>query len=126
MIVKPIPETDEFELVEPLVYWVNRIRREAPIGFRFRGSVPRLFWRVVTPYSPKCLRGFCIHDHLYETHTCSRKDADKKLKQVILADGEDKETSEVIYLAVKGFGGPSWKKSGKGKNGKRNQRTKQV
>ena len=111
MIVKPIPSEDCFELVEPLVFWVDKMRQVVPAGFRFRGSVPRLFWSmVVTPYDPKCLRGFCIHDYLYETHLCSRKSADLKLKQVILNDGLDKESAETVYSAVHWFGKKAWGK----------------
>jgi hypothetical protein len=114
MIVKPIPAEDCFELVEPLVFWVDKKRQEVPPGFRFRGSVPRLFWTaVVTPYDPKCLRGFCIHDYLYEAHICSRKSADLKLKTVIISDGLNKDSAETIYFAVDKFGKRAWKKAGK-------------
>ena len=114
MICKPIPKTDEFELVEPLVFWVDKKRQEVPVGFRFRGSVPKIFWGIiVSPYDPKCLRGFCIHDYLYDTHLCSRDSADKKLKRDILNDGLDKESAEMIYSMVDLFGKRAWKKGGK-------------
>ena len=109
MVVKPIPETNEYELVEPLVYYVNKIRYEAPQGFRFRGSIPKVLWTpLVSSYDPKCLRGFCIHDHLYDTGVCSKEDADFKLRSVVRADGLDKDTAEMIYSGVKWFGGLAW------------------
>ena len=48
MICKPIPKEDCYELVEPLVFWVDYKRREAHAGFRFKGSIPKFFWSMVT------------------------------------------------------------------------------
>ena len=111
MICKPIPKEDCYELVEPLVFWVDYKRREAHAGFRFKGSIPKIFWSMVTnPYDPKCVRGFAIHDYLYETHLCSREAADIKLKQCLLNDGKDKETAETIFATVRFVGSIAWRK----------------
>ena len=109
MICRPIPKEDCYELVEPLIFWVDYRRCVVPAGFKFKGSIPRLFWTPVTnPYDPRCARGFAIHDYLYEAKICSKEHADLKLKQCLLNDRCSKELAETIYSAVKMFGKHNW------------------
>ena len=109
MICRPLATENCYELAAPLVFWVDYKRQVVPVGFRFKGSIPRGAWTLVTnPYDPRCIRGFCIHDYLYENHVCKRAAADLKLKQVILNDRCPKETAETIYSTVKLCGGAAW------------------
>ena len=114
MICKPCPREDCYELVEPLVFWINYRRCVVPAGFKFKGSIPKLFWTVITnPYDPKCHRGFCIHDYLYQITPpiCSREEADNKLRQCMLNDEKDKESVETIFWTVRRVGWYSWEKN---------------
>ena len=111
MIVKPLPKKNLYELVEPLVFWVNKKREEVPAGFVFDGaSVPRFFWRVVsTPFQPKVMRAACIHDYLYRKHIVKKDIADEKFKNVLLCDGVDKELAETMFTGVTIAGGSAYK-----------------
>jgi len=112
MIIRPLPKEDCYELVEPLVFWVDYKRQVVPVGFRFKGSIPRIFWTIVTnPYDPTGARAFCIHDYLYDTHLCSRKNADLKLLQCLLNDGMPKETADTIFSTVRIAGRSAWRKN---------------
>lgn len=116
MICKPLPKDDCYELVEPLVFWVDYNRYVVPAGFVSDGaSIPKIFWPVITsPFNPKIIRGAIIHDYLYRVHVVSRRVADEKLRSVIISDGFPKETSETVFSAVR-VGGKSAYKNGPSK-----------
>ena len=60
-----------------------------PAGFEFDGaSVPRFFWRVVSPGRPWGLRASCGHDDLYEKGIGSKKHADYLFREALLDDRE--------------------------------------
>jgi len=114
MICRPVPRQNIYELVEPLVFWVDYKRFEVPAGFKYSGSIPKIFWTILTnPYDPRCVRGFCIHDYLYQVTppVCSRETADEKLRQCLINDGKDKESVETVYTTVRSVGWYSWREN---------------
>ena len=105
MICKPCPRQDCYELVEPLVFYINKKRHVVPAGFRFKCSVPVIFYRVLkTPFSPDVMQAACVHDYLYGNHLCTKEQADLKFKAILIYNGVSKETAETMYQGVKLFG----------------------
>jgi hypothetical protein len=88
----PEKEDDRLELMEDWHFEVitkKGVHRFTILaGFTFEGSVPRMFWRVITPTDPGAIAGYLIHDWLYqlaEMKFVKREDAD-----------------ECLFLAIKG------------------------
>ena len=111
MIVKPIPDADKYELVEPLVFYINKKRHVIPAGFRFECSVPVIFYCVLkTPFDPQVMQAACVHDYLYAHHICTKEQADLKFKALLIYNGVSKETAETMYQGVKLFGHHAYNK----------------
>ena len=76
-----------------------------PKGYEFDGaSVPRFFWRVVSPFQPYVIRAACGHDYLYSEGIGTKKDADIKFKKTLIIDGVPKYLAETMYRSVRMFG----------------------
>ena len=111
MICKPIPEANKYELVEPLVFYINKKRHVIPVGFRFECSVPVIFYRVLkTPFDPDVMQAACVHDYLYSNHICTKDQADLKFKALLIYNGVSKETAETLYTGVMLFGHHAYSK----------------
>ena len=77
-------------------------------GFRFEGSVPRLFWRILTPTDPAAWAAFCIHDFAYllcKRGYCTREQADEMLFLALRRNGFSYLTAWGVYCSVRAFGG---------------------
>ena len=73
-----------------------------PAGFEFDGaSIPRFFWRVVTPGRPWLLRASCIHDFMYERALYTKRRADKIFKEILLEDGAPGWLANCMFQAVR-------------------------
>ena len=66
----PEKEDDRLELMEDWHFEVITKRGvynfTVLTGFTFEGSVPRVFWRIITPTDPGAIAGYLIHDWLYQ------------------------------------------------------------
>jgi Protein of unknown function (DUF1353) len=81
-------------------------------GFEYEGSVPRIFWVVITPTEPGAWAGYCIHDFMYiavKMGLCTRAEADRLLYLALkMHYGEPKPST--VYSGVR-VGG--WWNAGK-------------
>jgi hypothetical protein len=86
-----------------------------PTGFETDGaSIPRIFWNILQPfgeYFPAAL----LHDYLYSrTSTmyfdCDREEADFLFLEAMFNLGVPWHTRHTIHVAVRMFGGSSYKK----------------
>lgn len=54
-----------------------------PAGFETDfASIPRFFWRIWPPWGPWTPAAI-MHDRLYTTHACSRREADRRFREAI-------------------------------------------
>lgn len=116
--VLPQEHEDRLKLVEKWSFCIVRAdgsgeEFRVPAGFRFEGSVPRLFWRLITPTDPAAWAGFCAHDWLYllvKIGKISRADADRVLKLALERNGFGWFVVGGVYAGVRSCG---WRYSGK-------------
>jgi hypothetical protein len=49
------------------------------------GSLPRFSWSLlgITPFDPRCIYAFLLHDYLYQSHILPRAEADTVLNEVL-------------------------------------------
>lgn len=72
-------------------------------------SVPRFFWRLLSPKMNKCtLTPSIVHDYLYETKLCTRKEADEWYYNALIENGYPKWKAMLTYAGVRLFGGSHW------------------
>lgn len=78
-----------------------------PAGFEWDGAtIPRAFWTLVGgPYHPQIMAASLLHDWLYWTRAWKREDADKLLRHVMKEAGAPEIRADLVYGAVRGFGG---------------------
>ena len=73
-------------LEDDLVYENDKYIIRVYKGFRTDGgSIPRISWTLlgITPFDPRCVYAFFIHDWLYSSETLSRSSADAILDEVL-------------------------------------------
>ncbi len=92
----------EHELLPGGALWV-------PPGFLFDGaSVPRFFWRIVSPGEPWVLRGSCVHDMLCDLEVGRAYDAAVVFRDLIAEDaqtaGKPKRLVTAMFKAVSDWG----------------------
>lgn len=110
--VLPQEKDDRLKLMQPWRFRAIYDDRPAvthivPTGFRFEGSVPRVFWRIVTPTDPAAWAGFCAHDWAYllvKIGLIDRADADRILYLALRRNGFGWAQSRAVYSAVRSFG----------------------
>lgn len=105
-LLKLIPIGDgKYELAED---W-NGI----PAGFvTDGGSIPRFFWRIIGhPYESDYIDRYLEHDYDYYTGRIKRKAADEKLRDGLAADGMGWFKRNMVYSAVRVFGGSHYNKN---------------
>ncbi|MDD3886468.1 MAG: DUF1353 domain-containing protein [Victivallaceae bacterium] len=102
----------EFWTREPLTFHAWDKWRTVPTGFYSDGmSVPRIFWRLISPQigSDAVTRCAVIHDWLYQSHVCTRKEADQWLRDHLIADaGWSKWKANLVYAGVRIGGASHW------------------
>lgn len=111
--------------------WIGKqwLEITVPAGFVTDfASIPRLFWRILPPWG-SYNRAAVVHDFLYHTHYTTRAEADliflwlmKELDE--LRDEQEakqqrklrrvrrwarKRRRQIMYRAVRWFGGRSWR-----------------
>jgi hypothetical protein len=112
MILRPIPNTDTYELAEDLEFSFRDDVYVVPKGFKTDGaSVPRVFWSLsMTPFDPRVIRAAVIHDYIYSSHCIEREDGDRLFRKILLEDGTDPQITENMYRSVRDFGRFAWKR----------------
>lgn len=99
----------KWELVEGLIYEGNTETFNVPAGFKTDfASVPRVFWNIIPPTSPKYSRAAVLHDWFYANHNVSRKDADGLFRRIMRESGVGKLKRGIMWLAVRAFGWTAW------------------
>jgi hypothetical protein len=74
-------------------------------------SIPKMFWSILgDPLSNDLLKPAIIHDGLYTLMQLPRDKCDKLLKEMLLFNGTSQVKANLIYYAVRSFGGSHWKK----------------
>lgn len=98
-------------LLEDFVYTDAKLGRiVVPAGFVTDfASIPRLFWNVLPPTGTYG-KAAVIHDYLYRYQTASRADADRILRDASKELGSRWAVRWVIWTAVRGFGGFTWRR----------------
>lgn len=97
-------EFDYYTRVAPV--WLVHV----PAGFETDfASVPRLLWNVFSP-TGSYGKAAVVHDYLYRTPgIATKREADDIFNEAMQALGTGWFTRNTLYLAVKWFGGSSYK-----------------
>jgi len=96
--------------LEPLSYTVAGHIVTVPPGFTSDGfSCPRLLQILLSPQcDPRTLHAGLAHDHLYETHLSTRREADAFLRDDLVRHKFPLVLSYISWLAVRLFGWMYW------------------
>ena len=108
---------DEFQLIREFEYHSKcGIVVTVPVDFVTDfASVPPIFYSLVPPIGDTNIATL-VHDFLYSTQCpidLSRKKADEIFLEIMVDRGVSKIKRNLMYRAVRVFGGPYWRKSGK-------------
>lgn len=107
----------EFELHEILAYKPSLITKDGcvigtiivPAGIVSDfASVPRFFWRIISPIDPDVRLPAIIHDYLYTSQIWSKEIADLIFLEALLAHEAPRWKARAMYKAVDWFGGKAW------------------
>lgn len=106
-----------FQTEEPVVYFsgmtfgtkrVGSIMVEAGTISDF-ASVPRFFWRIISPWDDDVRLPALIHDDLYTKQIWEKDEADLIFREALMVHGAPMWKVNAMYNAVKWFGGKAWK-----------------
>ncbi len=74
-------------------------------------SIPKAFWTILSsPFEGPLVYGAMIHDGLYTKMQLPRKECDELLREMALEKGYNKVKADLVYEAVRLFGGSHWNK----------------
>lgn len=112
--LEPVPGKDQYKLV--VEYTLSVTVEETPIeitvpkDFIYDGaSIPSFAWTLIyTPFHPDMMLPALIHDYLYKTHETDRDTADSIFYYLLIENGVEKITAEVMHAAVRIGGGSHW------------------
>ena len=109
--VVPAPGKDEYMLIDD--YPFDKIL--IPAYFLYDGaSIPWFAWvAIYTPFHPDVMAASLVHDWLYVSHQCSRKEADQIFYSILILNGVNKTKAKLMYRALRVGGGPAWEMSDK-------------
>ncbi|HPS02131.1 MAG TPA: DUF1353 domain-containing protein [Candidatus Sumerlaeota bacterium] len=97
------------KLTEPFRVKVKGYEITVPAGFLTNfASVPKLFWNVISPWGEHS-RAAVVHDWLYQSGITEKDVADLIFKALMIRYGVPAWQAEVMYQAVKWFGGRAWR-----------------
>lgn len=98
-------------LVEPLVWDVDQYTIKVPAGFYTDfASVPWPF-SMLLPVHDSYSRAAIVHDYLYWTQLCTRKEADNILLIGMKMSGVDAVRRDAVYAGVRLGGWVAWKEN---------------
>lgn len=108
--IKPAKE-NFWRLTAPLIYEFpdGTVTIIVPEGFECDMESIPWYIRWYLPENSIREQAAVVHDWLYTTHECTRELSDQLFKQVLLDIGVSKRTANLMYQAVRLFGGPHWK-----------------
>jgi hypothetical protein len=106
-----------FELHEALIYQPSLIFEGSVIGtitvpagaVSDFASVPRFFWRIVSPIDADVRLPALVHDYLYTTQLWPKKVADLIFREALIAHGAPAWKRTAMYQAVNWCGGKAWR-----------------
>jgi hypothetical protein len=107
-----------FQIEEPVVYFcgmtfgtsrVGSILVEAGTISDF-ASVPRFFWRIISPFDDDVRLPAILHDDLDTTQTWPKDEADLIFREALMVHGAPMWKVNAMYNAVKWFGGKAWER----------------
>ena len=94
--------------------WVgddSGLSAKVPVGFVTDfASIPAPF-RSIFSKTGRYRTAAVVHDYLYWTQSCSRKEADDAFKEIMREFGVQRWRRWVIHKAVRGGGGAPWRKN---------------
>ncbi len=113
--IPPVPMTPfgdgrESVLTDDLAYRIGDTHHivVVPAGFVTDfASVPRAFWVLLPPFGRHQLAAI-VHDFLYWDQGCTREQADALLRAAMAESAVEPGTRDVIWQAVRAFGGTAW------------------
>lgn len=84
---------------------------EIPQGFMFDGaSIPKFAWSIIgSPFTGKYYNAGLMHDYFYRTGIVTKKEADELFYVKMRQDGVGYIKANLMFAAVKMFGGFSYK-----------------
>ena len=116
VVIKPFSK-DKFELmqeyeIEPANLGLNGSKIQIPKGYKTNGAdIPRIFWCIFPPNSPRYLSAVLVHDFLCDEAEFSLKSgtksefsfkfADEVLKQMMLKLGCKRAAANLFYCACR-------------------------
>jgi hypothetical protein len=105
-------DNGSWKLQDDFSYYNDYIQVTVKSNFTTDGaSIPKVFWSVVgNPLENDLLKPSIIHDGLYTLMQLPRDKCDKLLKEMLLFNGTSKVKANLVYYAVRIFGGSHWKK----------------
>jgi len=107
MLVEMLREGRRVRLAEPFSFTIDGELLTIPKGFITDfASVPRFFWRICPPWG-RSWRAATIHDFLYSIGY-PRERADLYFKDAMMLDGVPWWRREMMFRAVRVFGGDHW------------------
>lgn len=104
VVITPLQK--QYQLVDNFTFILNHTTVTIPKGFKTDGaSIPRMLHTIIgqTPFNPNIIIPSMIHDYLYTTGICTRKEADVNLLNMLILN-DLKITGYFMYLAVRLFG----------------------
>lgn len=111
--IRPSGNNRAFILLEEMEYKIgeSELRIRVPAGFvTDYASIPSSLWSLYSPHD-QYSRAAIVHDYLYWSQLCSRKQADN-LFMIAMQESEVPETTrKIIYNGVTAFGESAWKEN---------------
>lgn len=100
----------ELTVRQQIPFVVSGMELFVPPGFSSDGaSIPRFLWRWLSPsLDTRTLIPSIIHDYLYKTHVCTRRQADMLYLRLLLRNGYPLAKSSLTYMGVRLFGASHW------------------
>jgi hypothetical protein len=106
----PFGDGQDSVLMTDLTYRIGETNHVivVPAGFVTDfASTPRAFWAVLPPFGNHQLAAI-VHDFLYWDQGCTREQADDLLRVAMAESRVDPGKRDVIWQAVRTFGGTAW------------------
>jgi hypothetical protein len=106
----------KFQIEEPVMFQSELEHKGKKIGTHTVepgtitdfASVPRFFWRILTPMDDDVRMPAIVHDDLYNRQIWPKKVADQIFLEALLAHGAPLWKRQVMYRAVCIFGKKAW------------------
>jgi len=113
LIVTPMSDGRKWKLWKEFTFHLgskySKDYIHVPAGFITDfASVPWFLWAWL-PYWGRYGKAAVLHDHIYQTHSRTRKEADDIFYEAMLVGGTKHWKARVMYLGVRWFGWLSWK-----------------